>query len=431
MQSEVAEHSQLAWLIECTASFGELSRMTQFKEKSDRQQFVSAALFTYPALMAADILLYDTDRVPVGDDQRQHLELTRDVAERFNNRYGDTFVVPEADIPKVGARIMDLQDPTQKMSKSIDSPQGTVLMLDEPAVIEKKFKRAVTDNDGEVRYDPSAKPGVSNLLEILAAATDGDPAALATGYAQYGPLKADAAAAVVELLRPVQARYAELMADHHELRSRLDLGAKQRSRHRRVPPSAGPSGPSASGEAGGAGQSSSASLRAVATWAGSVQSAGGRWCSRAQATVSGSLPARAEEVAAQAVVLEVQPDPAHEATLAPPRRGHVVAGDLGRQGRHHPPVGAEPGLDLADVVEQRGGDHGPGGLVAQRPLDPAGHRRRVAAVGAGHPPPQHPLGLEQPGGRPLLLARAGPPGRSDPKKRRVRWLAVATALRRG
>jgi tryptophanyl-tRNA synthetase len=227
VQSEVAEHSQLAWLIECTASFGELSRMTQFKEKSDRQQFVSAALFTYPALMAADILLYDTDRVPVGDDQRQHLELTRDVAERFNNRYGDTFVIPEADIPKVGARIMDLQEPTQKMSKSIDSPQGTVLMLDEPAVIEKKFKRAVTDNDGEVRYDPSAKPGVSNLLEILAAATDGDPAVLATGYAQYGPLKSDAAAAVVELLRPVQARYAELMADHHELRSRLDLGAKR------------------------------------------------------------------------------------------------------------------------------------------------------------------------------------------------------------
>ena len=154
VQSQVAEHAQLAWLMECTASFGELSRMTQFKEKSDRQQFVSAGLFTYPALMAADILLYDTDRVPVGDDQRQHLELTRDVAERFNSRHGTTFVVPAADIPKVGARVMDLQDPTNKMSKSVDSPQGTVLMLDEPSVIERKFKRAVTDNDGEVRFDP-------------------------------------------------------------------------------------------------------------------------------------------------------------------------------------------------------------------------------------------------------------------------------------
>src|SRR3546814_931357 len=123
-QSHVAEHSQLAWLMECNASFGELSRMTQFKEKAERQQFVSTALFTYPALMAADILLYDTDRVPVGDDQRQHLELTRDVAERFNGRYGETFVVPEADIPKVAARVMDLQEPTRKMSKSIDSPHG-------------------------------------------------------------------------------------------------------------------------------------------------------------------------------------------------------------------------------------------------------------------------------------------------------------------
>src|SRR3546814_919962 len=141
-QSHGAEHSQLAWLMECNASFGELSRMTQFKEKAERQQFVSTALFTYPALMAADILLYDTDRVPVGDDQRQHLELTRDVAERFNGRYGETFVVPEADIPKVAARVMDLQEPTRKMSKSIDSPQGTVLMLDDPKVIEKKFKRA-------------------------------------------------------------------------------------------------------------------------------------------------------------------------------------------------------------------------------------------------------------------------------------------------
>jgi tryptophanyl-tRNA synthetase len=225
VQSHVAEHSQLAWLMECTASFGELSRMTQFKEKSDRQQFVSAGLFTYPALMAADILLYDTDRVPVGDDQRQHLELTRDVAERFNSRYGQTFTVPEADIPKVGARLMDLQEPTRKMSKSIDSPQGTVLMLDDPKVIEKKFKRAVTDNDGEVRFDPATKPGVSNLLGILAAATNTTPEALAGQYEQYGPLKADAAAAVIALLEPVQARFAELSGDPSALGALLAQGA--------------------------------------------------------------------------------------------------------------------------------------------------------------------------------------------------------------
>jgi tryptophanyl-tRNA synthetase len=225
VQSHVAEHTELAWLMECTVSMGELRRMTQFKEKSDRHDFVSAGLFTYPALMAADILLYDTDRVPVGDDQRQHLELTRDVAERFNSRYGKTFVVPEADIPKVAARVMDLQEPTRKMSKSIESPQGTVLMLDDPAVIEKKFKRAVTDNDGEVRYDPATKPGVSNLLGILAAATDGDPVALAEQYTQYGPLKADAAAAVIEALRPVQARYHELVADGGALADTVAKGA--------------------------------------------------------------------------------------------------------------------------------------------------------------------------------------------------------------
>ncbi len=227
VQSHVPEHSQMAWLLECTTSFGELSRMTQFKEKSDRQQFVSAGLFTYPALMAADILLYDTDQVPVGDDQRQHLELTRDIAERFNHRHGDTFIVPTADIPAVGARVMDLQDPTRKMSKSVDSPQGTVLMLDEPAVIVKKFKRAVTDNDGEVRFDPATKPGVSNLLSILAVATDTTPEALAGQYQQYGPLKADTADAVVARLAPIQARYRELAADPTAVRSLLAHGAEQ------------------------------------------------------------------------------------------------------------------------------------------------------------------------------------------------------------
>ncbi len=211
LQSQVPEHAELGWLMQTTVSYGELSRMTQFKDKSDRSTgFVSAALFTYPALQAADILLYDTDVVPVGDDQRQHLELTRDAAMRFNSRYGDTFVVPEHRIPAAGARIMDLQRPDNKMSKSIDSPMGTVGLMDTPNEIEKKFKRAVTDNDGEVRYDPVAKPGVSNLLEILAAATDGDPRALAEGYTQYGPLKADVAAAVIELLAPIQQRVATL-----------------------------------------------------------------------------------------------------------------------------------------------------------------------------------------------------------------------------
>jgi len=228
VQSHVAEHCQLAWLMECTAAFGELSRMTQFKEKSDAQKdFVGAGLFTYPALMAADILLYDTEEVPVGDDQRQHLELTRDVAERFNSRYGQTFVIPTGVIPKVGARIMDLQTPTNKMSKSVESPQGTVLILDEPAVIEKKFKRAVTDNDAEVRYDREAKPGVSNLLEILAICTDETPDALAAKYTQYGPLKTDTAAAVIEVLAPVQARFAELIADRGELARILAVGAER------------------------------------------------------------------------------------------------------------------------------------------------------------------------------------------------------------
>jgi tryptophanyl-tRNA synthetase len=227
VQSHVHEHTQLSWLLECTASFGELSRMTQFKEKSEQQKgFVSAALFTYPALMAADILLYDTDRVPVGDDQRQHLELTRDVAIRFNSRFGDIFVVPEAAIPKAAARVMDLQNPSAKMSKSAESP-GTVLLLDDPKVIEKKIKRAVTDADDppEVRYDPAGKPGVSNLLSILAAATGTSVDDLAGKYTQYGPLKADTAAAVVEMLRPVQERYRELAADPAETARLLAIGA--------------------------------------------------------------------------------------------------------------------------------------------------------------------------------------------------------------
>jgi len=225
VQSHVHEHSELAWIMECTASYGELSRMTQFKDKSGGAGFVSGGLFTYPALMAADILLHDTDQVPVGDDQRQHVELTRDVAERFNARYGPTFVVPAATFPVAGARIMDLQDPTSKMSKSDDAAPGTILLLDDPKVIERKIKRAVTDTETEVRFDPGAKPGVSNLLSILGAATDRTPETAADGYTQYGPLKADAAAAVVERLAPIRARFAELEADPAETTRLLAVGA--------------------------------------------------------------------------------------------------------------------------------------------------------------------------------------------------------------
>jgi tryptophanyl-tRNA synthetase len=206
-------------------SYGELSRMTQFKDKADKREFVSAGLFTYPALQAADILLYDTDHVPVGDDQRQHVEITRDIALRFNPRFGETFVVPSAVTPRAGARVMDLQEPTAKMSKTNGSVGGVVELLDDPEIIVRKFKRAVTDSDNEVRYDPPSKPGVSNLLEILGAATDQAPADLAKGYTQYGPLKADAADAVVDLLAPVQARYCELIADPGELSAMLRKGS--------------------------------------------------------------------------------------------------------------------------------------------------------------------------------------------------------------
>lgn len=227
VQSHVPEHSQLGWVMECTVSFGELSRMTQFKDKSAKREaeFVSAGLFTYPALQAADILLYDANEVPVGDDQRQHVEITRDIALRFNHRFGETFVVPEAVTPAAGARVMDLQDPTSKMSKSTETENGCVYLLDDPAAITKKFRRAVTDSDAEVRYDQKAKPGVSNLLDILSAATGSSPTELAEQYSQYGPLKQDAADAVVALVDPIQQRYRELMADRGELERLLRVGA--------------------------------------------------------------------------------------------------------------------------------------------------------------------------------------------------------------
>jgi tryptophanyl-tRNA synthetase len=226
VQSHIHEHTELAWIMECTVSFGELSRMTQFKEKSAKREtdFVSAGLFTYPALQAADILLYDAQEVPVGDDQRQHIEITRDIAVRFNHRFGDTFVLPKAVHPKAGARVMDLQDPTSKMSKSSVTDNGLIYLLDDNATIEKKFKRAVTDSDGVVSYDRDSKPGIANLLDILSACTGTTAEQLADKYSQYGPLKNDAGQAVIALVEPIRTRFHELMADPGELSRLLIIG---------------------------------------------------------------------------------------------------------------------------------------------------------------------------------------------------------------
>lgn len=227
VQSHIPAHSQLGWIMECTVSYGELSRMTQFKDKQSKREadFVSAGLFTYPALQAADILLYDAEEVPVGDDQRQHIEITRDIAMRFNHRFGETFVIPKAVTPPIGARVMDLQDPTSKMSKSAESDSGCVYVLDTPEVIMKKFKRAVTDSDNEVFYDREKKPGVSNLLDILSFVTGTTQQALADQYSQYGKLKSDCGDAVVSLLQPIQARYANFIGDQAQLHDMLSLGA--------------------------------------------------------------------------------------------------------------------------------------------------------------------------------------------------------------
>jgi tryptophanyl-tRNA synthetase len=225
VQSHVPEHTQLTWLLECTATMGELRRMTQFKEKSEGHETVRAGLFTYPVLMAADILLYGAEAVPVGDDQRQHLELARELAIRFNNRYGPTFVVPEAAIPGAAARVMDLQHPERKMSKSVESPLGTIGLLDPAEEITRKIRKAVTDTDGEVRYDRAAKPGLANLLNLLAAATDRTPQEVAAGYARYGDLKKDLAESLSELLRPVRERRAELEGDLSYVHTVLAEGA--------------------------------------------------------------------------------------------------------------------------------------------------------------------------------------------------------------
>jgi len=229
VQSHVAVHTELTWILNCVATVGELRRMTQFKEKSEGQESVSAGLFDYPVLMTADIVAYDTNRVPVGDDQRQHLELARDVAIRFNHRFGDTFVVPDAAIPPVGARIMDLQAPTEKMSKSSESPQGTITLLDPPAQIVKKVKAAVTDSETEIRYDREAKPGISNLLDVYAAVSDRsiETAVTELDGQGYGGLKGVVADAVVSFLAPLQERYAELAADPAEVDRALNVGAEK------------------------------------------------------------------------------------------------------------------------------------------------------------------------------------------------------------
>jgi tryptophanyl-tRNA synthetase len=225
-QSHVTAHAEASWLLSAVTSYGQLGRMTQFKDKSDQREFVSSGLFTYPVLMAGDILLYQTDIVPIGDDQRQHLELARDVAERFNSRFGRTFVVPKGVYPAVGARIMDLQEPSNKMSTTGGTPQGTIKLLDEPDVIRKKFRSAVTDSDREVRRGDD-KPGVTNLIDILSVATGTTPDAIEHEYGDsgYGQFKTDVGEAVVALLEPIQARYGELRGDPAELLRLLGVGA--------------------------------------------------------------------------------------------------------------------------------------------------------------------------------------------------------------
>jgi tryptophanyl-tRNA synthetase len=229
VQSQVTAHAEAAWLLSSVTSYGQLGRMTHFKEKSAEEDFISAALFTYPVLMAGDILLYQTDIVPIGDDQRQHLELARDVAQRFNHRYGETFVLPEGVFPETGARVMNLQEPEVKMSKSRGSQQGTVLLMDSADVIRKKFKSAVTDSGTEVRHDPEEKPGLSNLIEIMSVATGESISDIESRYdgSGYGQFKADVADAVVALVDPIAKRYEELRADPAELQRLLGLGAEK------------------------------------------------------------------------------------------------------------------------------------------------------------------------------------------------------------
>jgi tryptophanyl-tRNA synthetase len=227
-QSHNPAHAEAAWLLSAATSFGELRRMTQFKDKSESQEFVSAGLFTYPVLMAGDILLYQADVVPIGDDQRQHMELTRDVAQRFNARFGETFKVPRGQYPDAGARIMDLTDPEKKMSTSTSPEMGKILMVDPPAVVRKKVMSAVTDTGREVRRAPD-KPGITNLIEMMSVATGRDPATIERDYEGqgYGRFKADVAEALSACLAPIQSRYQELRTDQGELERLLAEGARK------------------------------------------------------------------------------------------------------------------------------------------------------------------------------------------------------------
>jgi tryptophanyl-tRNA synthetase len=229
VQSHVQAHAEAAWLLSAVTSFGELRRMTQFKERAEEQEFVSAGLFNYPVLMAGDILLYQADIVPIGDDQRQHLELARNIAERFNSRFGETFKVPDGVFPDEGARVKNLQEPERLMSTTRGAPQGVVRMIDPPDVVRKKFKTAVTDSGTEVRHDPDEKPGVSNLIEIMAVVTGSSIAEVEAQFdgQGYGAFKEGVAEAVVELFAPIQQRYEELRADEAELRRLLARGAEK------------------------------------------------------------------------------------------------------------------------------------------------------------------------------------------------------------
>ncbi|HIU34346.1 MAG TPA: tryptophan--tRNA ligase [Candidatus Pullichristensenella excrementigallinarum] len=228
-QSHVHQHAELSWILNCFTYMGELSRMTQFKDKSQKHaDNINAGLFTYPVLMAADILLYQTDLVPIGADQKQHLELARNVADRFNKIYGDVFVVPEGYFPKVGARVMSLQEPTRKMSKS--DPEDTyIAILDNPDIIRKKLRRAITDSESEVRFDPENKPGVSNLMSILSALSGKSMEAIQADFANtgYGAFKDAVADAVISALEPIQKRYAEISADKEYLQKVLTSGAER------------------------------------------------------------------------------------------------------------------------------------------------------------------------------------------------------------
>ncbi|OIJ18490.1 tryptophan--tRNA ligase [Anaerobacillus alkalidiazotrophicus] len=228
IQSEVSAHTQLGWIMQCVSYIGELERMTQFKDKSDGKEAVSSALLTYPPLMAADILLYNTDIVPVGEDQKQHLELTRDLAERFNKKYNDIFTIPEVRIPKVGARIMSLTDPTKKMSKSNPNPKSYISMLDDEKTIMKKIKSAVTDSDGIVNYDKENKPAISNLLSIFSLCSGKSIEELENEFKGkgYGEFKQALGEAVIETLKPIHDRYHEII-NSEELDHYLDLGAEK------------------------------------------------------------------------------------------------------------------------------------------------------------------------------------------------------------